>query len=67
MGNVYTSITAFADGAGLNLSSFEEALKEHYKGGVVEDLVYKNRPLMAMMPKYSKIRWTGNACADYEC
>tara|TARA_R100000808_G_C2155477_1_gene168154 strand:+ start:16626 stop:17843 length:1218 start_codon:yes stop_codon:yes gene_type:complete len=54
MGNVYDQITAFAGGEGLDLSSFEEALKEHYKGGVVEDLVYKNRPLMAMMPKYSK-------------
>jgi hypothetical protein len=48
------NVTPFAGGAGLNLESFEEALKEHYKGGVVEDLVYKNRPLLAMMPKYSR-------------
>ena len=54
MGNVYDNITAFTGGEGLDLSSFEEALKEHYKGGVVENLVYKNRPLMAMMPKYTK-------------
>jgi len=53
--NVYANdVTMFDGGAGLNLDSFEMALKEHYKGGVIEDLVYKNRPLLAMMPKYTK-------------
>jgi len=53
--SVYANdVTPFDGGAGLNLDSFEMALKEHYKGGVIEDLVYKNRPLLAMMPKYTK-------------
>ncbi len=39
---------------GLNLDSFEMALKEHYKSSTIENLVYKNRPLLAMMPKYQK-------------
>ena len=53
--SVYTGVSPFASPAGaLDLVSFEEALKEHYKGDTVEDLVYKNRPLLALMPKYSK-------------
>lgn len=53
--HVYANgVDMFDGGAGLNLDSFEMALKEHYKGGVIEDLVYKNRPLLALMPKYTK-------------
>ena len=53
--SVYANnVTPFDGGTGLNLESFEEALKEHYKGGVIENLVYKNRPLLAMLPKYTK-------------
>ena len=36
----------------LALSSVTEALKEHYKPLRVKNMVYKNNPLLAMMPKY---------------
>lgn len=35
----------------LNLSSFDAALKEHYTNDYVENLVYKNNPALALMPK----------------
>jgi hypothetical protein len=53
---VYAHVNMFASPAGdLDLVSFEEALKEHYHGQQVTDLVYKNRPLLALLPKYTKM------------
>lgn len=37
--------------AGLDRTSFEFALKEHYTGDKVENLVYQDNPLLALMPK----------------
>jgi len=31
-----------------------EALKEHYKAQRIKEMVYKNNPLLALMPKYTK-------------
>lgn len=39
--------------AGLDRTSFEFALKEHYTGDKVESLVYADNPLLALMPKTS--------------
>ena len=36
---------------GLDLTSFDAALKEHYTSDTVENLVYKDNPLLALMPK----------------
>lgn len=36
---------------GLDLVSFDAALKEHYTDDRVENLVYKDNPLLALMPK----------------
>lgn len=36
----------------LDLTSFDAALKEHYTNDVVENLVYKDNPLLAMLKKY---------------
>lgn len=38
--------------AGLDLTAYDAALKQHYTSERVKDLVYKNNPLFAMMPKY---------------
>lgn len=38
--------------AGLNLTTFDSALKEHYTDDYVENLVYKKNPALALMPKY---------------
>ena len=35
-----------------NMTTFDAMLKEHYTGQVVENLVYKNNPFFAMLPKY---------------
>jgi hypothetical protein len=35
-----------------NMTTFDAALKEHYNNQVVENLVYKNNPLLALLPKY---------------
>ena len=35
-----------------DMTSFDAALKEHYNNQMVENLVYKNNPLLAMLPKY---------------
>jgi len=37
--------------SGLNLTSFDAALKEYYSGQVVENMVYKNNPFFALVPK----------------
>lgn len=37
--------------AGLDRTSFEFALKEHYTGDKVESLIYEDNPLLALMPK----------------
>ena len=31
-----------------------EALKEHYKAQRIKEMVYKNNPLLALIPKYTK-------------
>lgn len=35
----------------LDLSTFTPALKEHYTSDRVENMVYMDNPLLAMMPK----------------
>jgi hypothetical protein len=40
--------------ASLDLTSFAGALKEHYAGQTVQNMVYKNNPWLAMCPKYEK-------------
>ena len=37
-----------------NLTSFDFALKEVYKGGRVENIIYKKHPLFAMLTKWTK-------------
>jgi hypothetical protein len=34
-----------------DMTTFDAALKEHYNGQMVQNLVYKNNPLLAMLPK----------------
>lgn len=36
---------------GLDLTSFDAALKQHYTSDKVENMVYKDNPLLALMPK----------------
>ena len=38
----------------LDLQSFAAALKQHYTTDRVENMVYKDNPLLAMMPKYEQ-------------
>lgn len=38
----------------LDVGTVNEALKEHYKPLRVQNMVYKDNPLLAMMPKYTK-------------
>ena len=38
----------------LDVNTVTEALKEHYKPLRVQNMVYKDNPLFAMMPKYTK-------------
>jgi hypothetical protein len=38
----------------LDLTSFDAALKEHYAGQRVQNMVYKDNPFLAMVPKYEK-------------
>ena len=38
----------------LNLSTVDEAVKQHYKPLTVKNLVYKNNPFYAMVPKYEQ-------------
>lgn len=35
----------------LDLTTFASALKQHYTSDRVENMVYKDNPLLAMMPK----------------
>ncbi len=39
---------------GLDMTSFDAALKQHYTSDTVENLVYTDNPLLALMPKYEK-------------
>ena len=39
---------------GLNLDDVSEAVKQHYKDFRIKDLVYKNNPFYALIPKYEK-------------
>jgi len=39
---------------GLNLEEVQEAVKQHYKDFRIKDLVYKNNPFYALIPKYEK-------------
>ena len=41
--------------AALDLASFDAALKKYYTDDRVKNLVYKSRPLLAMLPKQTKI------------
>lgn len=36
----------------LNLTTFDSMLKEHYTSDYIENLVFKDNPLLAMVPKY---------------
>jgi len=38
----------------LNLDNVTQALKEHYKALTVKNMVYKDNPLLALMPKYER-------------
>jgi len=38
--------------AGLDMTSYDAALKQHYTTDLVLDMVYKDNPLFALMPKY---------------
>ena len=38
----------------LNLSSFDAALKEHYTPQQIRKLSYQDRPLLALLPKYTR-------------
>ena len=38
----------------LDMTTFAAALKQHYVDLTVKNLVYKNNPLMALLPKYEK-------------
>jgi hypothetical protein len=38
----------------LDLDQVTEALKEHYKALTIKDMVYRDNPLLAMMPKYER-------------
>jgi len=38
----------------LDLGTVTQALKEHYKDLTVQELVYKDNPLLALMPKYER-------------
>lgn len=38
----------------LDMTSFDAALKEHYTDDRVENMVYKDNPLLALMPKYEQ-------------
>jgi len=40
--------------APLNLTDVSEAVKQHYKDFRIKDLVYKNNPFYALVPKYEK-------------
>ena len=37
-----------------NTAKVEEALKEHYQPQRIKEMVYKNNPLLALMPKYTQ-------------
>lgn len=38
----------------LDMTSFDAALKQHYTDAAVEDLVYKDNPFLALVPKYEQ-------------
>ena len=38
----------------LDLTSFQPVLKQHYTNDRVENMVYKDNPLLAMLPKYEQ-------------
>lgn len=40
--------------AALDMTSFDAALKQHYTPQRIEDMVYRDNPLLALMPKYKK-------------
>lgn len=40
--------------SGLDMTTFAAALKQHYMALTVKNLVYKNNPLYALMPKYEQ-------------
>jgi hypothetical protein len=38
------------------LTTFDFAIKEHYTPEMVENMVYQNNPLLALIPKYEEMR-----------
>ena len=38
----------------LDMTSFASALKQHYTSDRVENMVYADNPLLALMPKYEQ-------------
>ena len=38
----------------LDLTTFAAALKQHYTTDMVENMVYKDNPLLALIPKYEQ-------------
>lgn len=40
----------------LDMTSFASALKAHYTNDTVENMVYQDNPLLAMMPKYQEFK-----------
>lgn len=40
--------------SGLDLTAFDAALKQHYTADRVEDMVYKENPFLALIPKYER-------------
>jgi hypothetical protein len=49
----------------MDLTAFDAALKEYYTSDRVEDMVYKDNPLLAMLPKNGAIRRTQSADPDH--
>lgn len=43
-----------SSGMSLDLTNVTQALKEHYKPLTVKNMVYKDNPLLALMPKYER-------------
>ena len=38
----------------LNMTTFAAALKQHYTGEKIENMVYKDNPFLAMISKYEE-------------
>ena len=38
----------------LDITSFDAALKQHYTSDRIENMVYSDNPLLALLPKYEQ-------------